>query len=81
MTYNQRNSIILSEVLTISDLCILSDKKLSYQQAAKIMRDIKQHSDRLQIQGKIHIQDYIDYYHLDIARYIGVNHEQQDDAV
>lgn len=67
MTYAEREAIFSKEYLTIADLETLLG--LNYQMAAKRMRDIKRKNDRLGIQGKIHVQDYLDYFQLPIERY------------
>lgn len=58
-----RAAIFAKEVLTIEDLQRLL--LLPYQSAAKLMRDIKRKCDRYPVQGKLHIQDYLDYFKLD----------------
>ena len=35
---------------------------LSYQMAARLMRKVKAHGDRLGLAGKIHIADYNKYF-------------------
>ena len=57
----------MKDYITIADMQELLG--LSYNDAAKLIREIKRKHDRLHIQGKIHIQDYIDYYGLDAVRY------------
>lgn len=73
MTYEQRGEIFAKDYLSIEDvMCLLG---LSYNDAAKIIRNIRRTHDRLHKQGKIHVQDYIDYYKLDVARYQQFNKE------
>lgn len=67
MTYAEREAIFAKDYLTIADLCALLG--LTYQMAAKRMRDIKRKTDRLGIQGKIHVQDYLDYFEVPAVRY------------
>lgn len=67
MTYEQRNEMFAKDYLNIQDIMKLLD--LSYGPAAMVIREIKRKTDRLHQQGKIHVQDYIDYYGLDVARY------------
>lgn len=62
MTYSEREEIFAKDVLTVADLQKLLGISKSY--AYEIMRKIKVTSDRLKIDGKIHIQDYFDYYNL-----------------
>jgi hypothetical protein len=64
-----RTEIFDKDVITIEDLQHLLG--LTYQVAARKMREIKFHSDRLGIQGKIHTEDYFDYFRItDKQRYI-----------
>lgn len=64
-----RETIFAKDVLTIADLQVLLG--LTYQLASKIMRQIKFKSDRLGIQGKIHTEDYFDYFKItDKQRYV-----------
>jgi hypothetical protein len=74
MTYARREEIFSKEYLTIADLQELLG--LEYQGAAKMVRDIKRGLEfrgqgvRLNIQGKIHIQDYLDYFNItNVERY------------
>lgn len=68
MTYAEREKIFSKEYLSIPDLEVLLG--LSYQMAAKRMRDIKRRTDRLGVQGKIHVQDYLEYFELPPDRYL-----------
>lgn len=56
MTYQRREEIFSKEALTIEDMIELTGK--SYGTAAKLMRDMKRKSDRLKVDGMIHILDY-----------------------
>ena len=67
MNYAQREAIFSKDFLDIDDLGVILG--LGYQMAAKRMRDIKRKHDRLGIQGKIHVQDYLDYFSLPPDRY------------
>ena len=58
MTYDQWVEMFAKDYLTINDIQKLLS--YSYSAAAKLIRDIKRKTDRLHIQGKIHVQDYID---------------------
>ena len=68
MTYARREEIFSKEYLSIADLMDLLD--LKYQGAAELMRDIKRSLEfkglkvRLDIQGKLHVQDYLDYFQI-----------------
>lgn len=68
MTYAEREAIFSKDYISINDLCILLG--LTYQMAAKRMRDIKRRTDRLGVQGKIHVQDYLEYFELPPDRYL-----------
>jgi len=63
MTYETRERIFAKEVLTISDISVLCG--LSYQAAAALIRNIRRRCDRLGLEGKLHVQDYLDYFKLD----------------
>lgn len=67
MTYAEREKIFSKEYLTIADIQSLLG--LQYQDAAKTIRNIKRQTDRLGIRGKIHVQDYFDYYQISTDRY------------
>ncbi|MDE6618521.1 MAG: hypothetical protein K2K13_05815 [Clostridiales bacterium] len=76
MTIEQRKEIFAKEVWTISDIAIVFEyDNLSptgaYNAAATKMREIKRNGfDRLHIEGRLHIQDYFDYYNLPPYRYV-----------
>ena len=67
MTYSEREEIFSKEYLSIADMQKLLG--LSYQDAAKMIRNIRRKYDRLNIQGRIHVQDYFDYYGITTERY------------
>ena len=72
MSYIEREKIFSKDYLTIKDLEQLLG--LTYQVAAKIMRQIKFKFDRLGIQGKLHTEDYFEYYNItDKQRYVKEN--------
>lgn len=74
MTRQDREEMFSKDYLTASDISLLLG--VDIQTAYAKIRDIRRKNDRLGIQGKIHIQDYIDYYNLDMARYqLGGNYE------
>lgn len=68
MTYARREEIFSKEYLSIADLQELLD--LKYQGAAELMRNIKRGLEfkgqgvRLDMQGKLHTQDYLDYFNI-----------------
>ena len=75
MTYEERESIFSKEVLRIEDIQALFD--LCYSDAAEEIRTIRRKikfaggTPRVDKVGRLHIQDYLDYYKLPIERYIG----------
>ena len=75
MTYARREEIFSKDYLTIADLQELLG--LTYQASAKLIREIKFKFDRLGVQGKLHVADYLDYYKItNFERYSkGVNYE------
>lgn len=69
MSYEEREKMFSKDYLTIKDLQDLLG--LAYQVAARKMREIKFKHDRLGIQGKIHVEDYFDYFNItDRQRYV-----------
>lgn len=79
MTLEERNEMFAKDYLTINDVQALLN--MDYGSAAALIRQIRRKCDRLNIQGKIHVQDYIDYFKLDISRYcalvIEANHARE----
>lgn len=73
MTVKERNEMFAKDYLTINDVQALLN--MDYGSAAALIRQIRRKTDRLNIQGKIHVQDYIDYFKLDISRYCAVSKE------
>ena len=72
MSYSEREQIFSKDYLTIQDLQQLLG--LTYQVAARVMRQIKFKFDRLGIQGKLHTEDYFEYYNItDKQRYVKEN--------
>lgn len=75
MTLEERNEMFAKDYLTINDVQALLN--MDYGSSAALIRQIRRKCDRLNIQGKIHVQDYIDYFKLDISRYCaGVKGEE-----
>lgn len=69
MTYARREEIFSKETMSIEEfgevMC------LSYQMAARVIRNIKRTSNRPQIQGVLLIEDFFDYYGItDKQRYV-----------
>ena len=72
MSFAEREKIFSKDYLTIKDLQQLLG--LTYQVAARKMREIKFKFDRLGIQGKLHTEDYFEYYNItDKQRYVKEN--------
>lgn len=57
MTYAMREEIFSKEYLSIEDIQELLG--MSYDDAARTIRNIKRRTDRLGIRGKLHVQDYL----------------------
>ena len=60
MTYAEREEIFAKDTLDVTDMQKILGVSKPY--AYQIMRKIKLKHDRLGIDGKIHVQDYLDYY-------------------
>lgn len=68
MTYEEREEIFSKDYLTIADIQNLLG--VDYQTSAKLIRQIKFKFDRLGIQGKLHTEDYFEYFKInDRSRY------------
>lgn len=68
MTYAMREEIFSKEYLSIGDIQELLG--MSYDDAARTIRNIKRRTDRLGIRGKLHVQDYLDYFQIPPDRYV-----------
>ena len=69
MTYARREEIFSKETMSITEFGEVMN--LSYQMAARVIREIKRTSNRPQIQGVLLMEDYFDYYGItDKQRYI-----------
>lgn len=75
-TPEARRLIFSKDYLSIEDVQILLG--MSYGDAAKLIRQIKRRFDRLNIRGKLHVQDYLDYYKLPADRYLILRDEYDD---
>ena len=62
MTYARREQIFSKETMSIEEFGEVMN--LSYQMAARLIRDIKRKSSRPQIQGILLIEDFFDYYNI-----------------
>lgn len=75
MTYSRREEIFSKDYISIEELSEILG--LCYSDSAKMIRDIKRGLEsqgktiRLKTQGKVHVQDYLDYFNLPSARYGG----------
>ena len=69
MTYEEREAIFSKEALDRNDIMILFG--VSANEASKIITTIKRKTgDRLGIKGRLHVQDYLDHFHLNHERYV-----------
>jgi hypothetical protein len=74
MTMQERQEIFAKEYLSIKDMEALFG--VTYPQASKMITDIKKRLTvglkkelRLNVQGKLHVQDYLDYLGVSSDRY------------
>lgn len=76
MTYAKREEIFSKETMSITEFGEVMN--LSYQMAARVIRNIKRTSNRPQIQGVLLIEDFFDYYGItDKQRYVRPMGESQ----
>ena len=69
MTYARREEIFSKETMSITEFGEVMN--LSYQMAARVIRNIKRASNRPQIQGVLLVEDFFDYYGItDKQRYV-----------
>lgn len=77
-TYTQREQIFAKEYLDVNDFMRLFG--ISLPSAYKLIREVKRNSDRLKIQGSVHIQDYFEYFDIpDTSRYVQPKEVKSDD--
>ena len=70
-TYTQREQIFAKEYLDVNDFMRLFG--IALPSAYKLMRDVKRNTDRLKISGRVHIQDYFEYFDIpDTSRYVQI---------
>lgn len=71
MTYQEREEIFSKEAISLNDMANLMG--VSASAASQKMSEIKRVvGDRLGIKGKLHVQDYLDYFKIkgeDLERY------------
>ena len=76
MTLAQRREMFAKDYLDSTDLSMLLGT--CYSRASEIVREIKFNTrDRLHTRGRIHVQDYFDYYGLDPKNYYRGNPEEE----
>ena len=76
LTPELRKNILSKDYLDIRDVQLLLG--YVYGEAAKLIRQIKRKYDRLHVRGKIHIQDYLDYFTLPADRYVVADEERAE---
>lgn len=74
MTQEERKEMFAKDYLNTGDIEKLLGVKA--HKAMNIMKTIRFHSDRLGINGKVHVQDYLDYFHLDPKQYYRTEENQ-----
>lgn len=68
MTYEEREAIFAKEALSVADVQALFG--VCKSEATNIMNTIRrQTGDRLKVQGKIHIEDYLKHFGIEANRY------------
>lgn len=77
-TYAQREQIFAKEYLDVNDfMCLFG---IGLPSAYKLMREIKRQTDRLKISGRVHIQDYFEYFDIpETSRYVQPKEVKSDD--
>lgn len=79
MTLAQRREMFAKDYLDLTDLTMLLG--ICYTRASEIVREIKFNTrDRLRTRGRVHVQDYLDYYHLDPKNYYRGNPEDEENG-
>lgn len=69
MTYEEREAIFAKEALSVADVQALFG--VCKSEATNIMNTIRrQTGDRLKVQGKIHIEDYLKHFGIEVNRYV-----------
>ena len=70
MTYARREEILSKDVITTDELQELLGLS-NLPQASSKMSEIKRKvGDRLGVKGKIHIEDYLEYFNIKTDRYV-----------
>lgn len=75
MTYEEREAIFSKEALSVADVQALFG--VCKSEATNIMNTIRrQTGDRLKVQGKIHIEDYLKHFGIEANRYTKRNRRE-----
>lgn len=78
MTYEEREKIFSKEALSVADVQALFG--VCKSEATNIMNTIRrQTGDRLKVQGKIHIEDYLKHFGIEVDRYAKIFSDEKDD--
>ena len=76
MTLEQRKEMFAKDYLDLTDLSHLLG--IHYTRASEIVREIKMNTrDRLHTRGRVHVQDYFDYYGLNPQDYYRNNADKE----
>lgn len=70
MTYARREEILSKDVITtdeLQELLALSNLPQASSKMSEIKRKV---GDRLGVKGKIHIEDYLEYFNIKTDRYV-----------
>lgn len=82
MTYAEREQIFAKEILSADDIALLfdCDKGAAYKTIRKIRAGS---ADRLGVEGKCHVQDYMEFFKLPIFDRYGkkLNEKEVDKAI
>ena len=79
MTLAQRREMFAKDYLDLTDLSMMLGT--CYTRASEIVTEIKFNTrDRLHTRGRVHVQDYFDYYHLDPKNYYRGNPEDEENG-
>ncbi len=65
ITLERRQQILAKDLITINELGELLG--VPYSTAQRVMKTVKRKTDRLELSGMLHIQDYIDYFNLPVS--------------
>ena len=77
MTYEEREAIFSKEALSVADVQALFG--VCKSEATNIMNTIRrQTGDRLKVQGKIHIEDYLKHFGIEANRYAKRRPNEED---